>query len=145
MKRFLLLFIVIALIGCAIPTTPITSMKEASAVPSMNVFYKSEGSVNNVVFIRDKGFQLSLNTAYLFMKIDPNYEKIQLANLRPGEMVGFSLKEGEYVFSVEFNDMGIIIRENEISQKIESNKTYFYRISPVHSGGFQIQRTSLKN
>ena len=87
MKRFLLLFIGIALVGCA--TTPITSIKEASAVPSMNVFYKSEGSVNNVIFIRDEGFNLCLQPVYLFMKTEPNYEKIKLANVGNGEMVGF--------------------------------------------------------
>jgi hypothetical protein len=78
MKRLLLLIILIALVGCA--TTPIKSIKEASPVPSNNVFYKSENTVNNVIFLRDSGFLRGGATAYLSMKIEPNYEKIKLAN-----------------------------------------------------------------
>lgn len=141
MKRLLLLIILIVLVGCA--TTPIKSIKEASPVSSNNVFYKSENSINNVIFLRDSGFMLSGNPAYLFMKTEPNYEKIKLADLGPGEMVGFSLKEGEYTFHVEGNPIFVGLVENEIFQKIESNKTYIFRIFP--SQGFQIQRTSLKN
>jgi len=140
-KCFLLLIIFI-FIGCA--TTPITSIKEASAVPETNIFYKSEGTVNNVIFVRDSGFVGSALTAYLFMKIEPKYEKIRLANLEAGEMVGFALKEGEYVFHVEVSPLVGQI-ENEISQKIESNKTYFFRILPMWGTGLHLQRTSLNN
>jgi hypothetical protein len=142
MKHFLLLVTLIALVGCA--TTPITSIREASAVPETNIFYKSEGSVHNVIFVRDSEFGVSALKAYLFMKIDPSYEKIKLANLDEGEMVGFSLKEGEYVFHVELNPIFGQV-EDEISQKIESNKTYFFRIVPMVNTGFHLRRTSLKN
>lgn len=140
-KCFLFL-IIFTFIGCA--TTPIKSLKDASPVKAENIFYKSEGSVKNVIFLRDRGFMLSYAAAYLFMKVEPNYNKIKLANLEAGEMAGFSLKEGEYCFHVEANPkVGLI--ENEILQKIESNKTYYFRIIPLHAGGFQIQRVSLEN
>lgn len=142
MKRFLLLFIGIALIGCA--TTPIRSTNEASTVPDKNIFYKSDNSVNNVIFLRDSGFVGSALTAYLSMKIEPSYEKIKLANLEEGEMVGFSLKEGEYFFNVAVNPIAGQV-ENEISQKIESKITYFFRIVPMMGTGFHLQRTSYKN
>jgi len=134
----------ITLVGCGgHVNTQIESIKEASPVPAMNIFYKSGDSVNNVIFVRDKGFGLSLNTAYLFMKVDPDYENIKLANLEKGEWVGFSFKEGEYVFYVECS---LGPPDNEISQKIEKNKTYYFRISPSGKGfHFKIERTSLKN
>lgn len=142
--RYFLFLIILTLIGCA--TTPIKSLKDASPVKAENIFYKSEGSVNNVIFVRDNGFYAGGATAYLFMKMEPSFENIKLANLEAGEMAGFSLKEGEYVFMLEFNPLLGHKRENEISLKIESNKTYFYRIFPMGWGdGFYLQRTSLNN
>lgn len=131
------------LIGCG-TTTQIRSTKEASAVPAGNIFYKSEASTNNVIFVRDSGLFGSALTAYLFMKLDPNYERIKLANLEAGELVGFTLKEGEYIFHIEIHPINGQI-EDEIFQNIESKKTYYFRIFPISGSGFHIQRTSLRD
>ena len=142
MKKILFAVIVLSLIGCT--TTPIKNMKEAKAVPAKNIFCKSNNPTNNVIFVRDTAFILSITPAYLFITSEPNFEKTPLVNIDMGEIASCSLKEGEYVFHVEHYFFGIPVEGNDYPQKIEQNKIYQFRIYPGN-GEFRIQRTNLKD
>lgn len=121
MKRCVIIVMVLALFGCATTPTPIS---EARMTPADRIFYKPHKSEAMVtaVFVRDTG----LTGSGIYKHLAINDE--QAASIDVGEKVILQLAPGEYVFSVSATDPFGASAPFAIDQKLETGKTYYYRI-----------------
>lgn len=116
------------LAGCS--TTP-TPLSEATLTPGARIYAYStkEATTGTLIFVRDSGIFGSA----LDHHVSINGKKT--ASMAPGEKTTIYLPAGEYVISVIPTDLFGTVAEFAIDQKIETGRTYNYRILTEGSSG----------
>lgn len=134
-----ILAVTLVLTGCATTPTPIA---DARPTPQERIYYRApEGkSLATAIFIRDAGFAGS----GVYQHLTINDERA--ATIDVGEKATLQLLAGEYVFAVAPTELFGTSAPFAIDQKLEADKTYYYRIlTDGNSLGTRIQRILGKN
>ena len=133
MRKVVAIFLSALLVGCATSPTPIAQAKN---VPDDRVYYRPQDTSQaaTAVFVRDSGAFGS----GVYQHLTINEEKA--AALDVGEKVTFKLPAGEYAFGIRMTDPFGATAPFSIDQRLETGKSYFYRIL-IDQYGARIQRT----
>ena len=112
----------LVLYGCATSPTPIA---QARVTPQERIYQigSEAKSAATVIFVRDTGFTGS----GVYLHISINGEKA--ISLDVGEKGSIRLAPGEYVFGVLPTDAFGTHAETAIDQRLEPDRTYYYRLA----------------
>lgn len=132
-KRVTILALTSFIVACA--TTP-TPLDQAKTVPDERVYVYNPKLDEKVraVFVRDEGFVGSAVQMHLYV----NGNKV--ASFDPGERLDLYLSSGEYIFGVIPTDPFGGHTIYSITQNLESEKTYYYRLLFEDPPQHRIQR-----
>jgi len=131
--KILILFFIFFLTACA--STPVP-FEKATPIPKDRIYFQPGVTNQNSatsIFIRDKGIQGNMVYAHLFIN------GVHAAAFDVGERAVFSLKPGEYIFTLKPTDPFGMTISDSISQKLDVGKDYLYRVF-FDGNSWRIQR-----